>query len=687
MKKFFYRTFAFLLLFSMMSGLTVVLAEETYPDLSGHWAEQTLRAAISATLLKGDGSGIHPDNAVTGAEVVELLCRVLAPQKLADLSAVSDISKSDWFYDAAAKAVAMGLITPTNGRLNLKAPMIRSKAFSMLAEAFQLVRAEQDTSVLNAYSDGSDLYGQYRLAAAALVQGGYVTGYGGALHINDNMTRAEFLTILFRIAANYPTPGEAVTMTGGTVLSGDDRIVNITSDSALYFNGSATSVQLQNVSLPTAVIRSANLQSLSLSGCRIDRLVLAAASGDVTYTANASSTIAALAVGTGSGTVTLTSRLSQVEVTGSHRTVIISAPVETLLISGSGNEIIISPGAVVSTVKIGTVGTGNTITQNGSVSALTLYGSETVISGSGSIQALTDNAVGSTVSLSAQDATVNETFGLNTVSLALAAPAELPSYQSLGASVTIDAPANTISCRGAWYVDDTYVSSSAVTLGKTAKLSLNKAIPASAELPVTVTVTFVLSCTTSDGIYVERRADRSVTLLNTTKFDAKEVLSLVKTGYKGNYTLEWAQTHDYDDALKVAWVDAKGYSSKTEYLIWVSIAYQRVNIFTGSTGNWTLSKSYIVGTGASGKDTPIGVFKIIGRNPKGWTTDKYTVKPVVNFINSAYAFHSRLYYPGTTTVEDKRIGFPVSHGCVRMYDEDVAWIYDNIPTGTTVVVY
>jgi hypothetical protein len=71
-------------------------------------------------------------------------------------------------------------------------------------------------------------------------------------------------------------------------------------------------------------------------------------------------------------------------------------------------------------------------------------------------------------------------------------------------------------------------------------------------------------------------------------------------------------------------VNEKGYSSNTEYLVWVSIAYQRVNVFTGSKGNWTLDKTFIVGTGASGRDTPVGVWKIIGKNPTGWTSSTYT---------------------------------------------------------------
>lgn len=33
------------------------------------------------------------------------------------------------------------------------------------------------------------------------------------------------------------------------------------------------------------------------------------------------------------------------------------------------------------------------------------------------------------------------------------------------------------------------------------------------------------------------------------------------------------------------------------------------------------------------------------------------------------------------------IGTAASHGCVRMRDEDIAWLYENVPTGTKVYIY
>ncbi|MFQ9071670.1 MAG: L,D-transpeptidase [Faecalibacillus faecis] len=38
-------------------------------------------------------------------------------------------------------------------------------------------------------------------------------------------------------------------------------------------------------------------------------------------------------------------------------------------------------------------------------------------------------------------------------------------------------------------------------------------------------------------------------------------------------------------------------------------------------------------------------------------------------------------------MQDNRTGIPLSHGCVRLEIQYAKWIYDNIPSGTKVVVY
>ena len=69
----------------------------------------------------------------------------------------------------------------------------------------------------------------------------------------------------------------------------------------------------------------------------------------------------------------------------------------------------------------------------------------------------------------------------------------------------------------------------------------------------------------------------------------KEALATVSSRYRGNYTSSY--DIDYSPEIKQAFVHAKGYSSRTGYLIWVSLATQKVNVFGGFKGNWDLMKN------------------------------------------------------------------------------------------------
>lgn len=687
MKNLLFRILAAFLVVILLSSMANAFAvDQNGSDFQGHWAQAALKRALSDSLIDTN-SAFNPDDAMTAAQVVSILSQVLSTGVSADLSNISDIKKDDWYYGAASHAVALGLITPLNGRLDLNEPVTRGKAFAAIANAFQLIGATPDTSSLSSYSDGDTLSGRYRLAAAALISSGFIGGYGGSLHINDNMSFAEFLTILYRIIPNKGIAGISGTSGGGALISGIPSLTGVKFGGAVYFDCLSSNISLQYVDAPLVVLRSDTLRSLFVSSSRIERFVVAAGSGDLTFSPDSSSSIGTAVIGHGGGTISLSGCIHNVEVTGDNRNVTVEAPIDYLLVSGSGNNIVIGQGCTVNTIKVLGSGTGNTLTISGNCTSCEIFGSNTTLNGKGAVQNLTDNAADSKITVSTAHTATNKGFGLNNVKLTLRAPDDLPSYRSLEASVSISAPPSNIQCRGAWYLNDVFLSKSDVTIGKTASETLNRVLQDRGDVPKTVTLSYVLSYSGPDGAYQELRADKQITLDNKTKFDTEEVLALVTTGYKGNYTLKWAQANDYDGEVKTAWVNAKGYSSGTDYLVWVSIAYQRVNVFSGSAGNWKLEKTFIVGTGAPGNDTPTGVFKIIGKNASGWTTKKYTVKPVVNFYSSAYGFHSRLYKPGTTTINDARIGFPVSHGCVRMYDEDIAWFYKNIPVGTTVVIY
>ena len=132
---------------------------------------------------------------------------------------------------------------------------------------------------------------------------------------------------------------------------------------------------------------------------------------------------------------------------------------------------------------------------------------------------------------------------------------------------------------------------------------------------------------------------------------------------------------------------ANSYSSKTGWLMLVDKSEHRVYVYKGSKGAWVKDRSFLCGNGAAATPTPSGVFAVYGRKyyfDSGTTRCFYAT-----MFHGAYYFHSTLYAQTSTPryVMDDRVGLALSHGCVRLRLTNAKWVYDNIPTGTTVVVY
>jgi lipoprotein-anchoring transpeptidase ErfK/SrfK len=53
--------------------------------------------------------------------------------------------------------------------------------------------------------------------------------------------------------------------------------------------------------------------------------------------------------------------------------------------------------------------------------------------------------------------------------------------------------------------------------------------------------------------------------------------------------------------------------------------------------------------------------------------------PFSMFFYKGYAIHGTYWH--------NNFGTPMSHGCVNMNTDDAAWIYDNAPVGTYIMVH
>jgi lipoprotein-anchoring transpeptidase ErfK/SrfK len=197
--------------------------------------------------------------------------------------------------------------------------------------------------------------------------------------------------------------------------------------------------------------------------------------------------------------------------------------------------------------------------------------------------------------------------------------------------------------------------------------------------------------------HIEDNADG--TFYFTPDLNQQNALTITEWAYSGaNISMQeshgWInQTFTFEETSNVFYTGtqldmynkASGYSSTTGYLILVDCSANRVGIFNGSQGNWSYTAFMTCTSGAASTPTKKGVFTVASRGlsfGSGYTCWYWTQ------FSGNYLFHSVLYNSGSmSSIQDGRLGINASHGCVRLSLSDAKWIYDNIPSGTTVVVY
>ena len=172
------------------------------------------------------------------------------------------------------------------------------------------------------------------------------------------------------------------------------------------------------------------------------------------------------------------------------------------------------------------------------------------------------------------------------------------------------------------------------------------------------------------------------TKVTATARSSKAVTVIMKDGtrvkVKGSdlrYNSINATTQEYATNVKEAFVNEKGYSSRTKYLIWISQYTLSVNVFKGQQGSWKLVRRMPCIIGKDGR-TSIGTFRLCRKDyAYGGVRVYFTWNEQKQWGNS---FHRRV---------DGHTRGAYSHGCVRLSDADLSYINNTCPMGTTVVSY
>ncbi|OAB40926.1 hypothetical protein PBAT_22325 [Paenibacillus antarcticus] len=199
------RTKYAVLVVDKVSGLPVeqsidMTTEGDVNDVTGHWAESSIKEALSDGIVKGyvDGS-FKPNATVTRAEFAVMLINALKPAANGiKLSFVDKKKIGDWAHDAVAQAVQLGVINGyEDGTFRPSTYLTRAEMASIIANVLKL---SVESSSATGFTDDKSIPTWANNAVVQLNKLGLIEGKGNnRFEPNATTTRAEAVTLLLKM--------------------------------------------------------------------------------------------------------------------------------------------------------------------------------------------------------------------------------------------------------------------------------------------------------------------------------------------------------------------------------------------------------------------------------------------------------------------------------------------------------
>lgn len=684
----------------------------TFPD---NWAAEPLKFAVRHGILEGHGDyNLAPTGKTTRAEMAAMLVRLMKAPLSGDLSGYSDINPNAWYCEELATAVDMGIFNGVTDTLMApKRYITRQEAFTVLARAFGL--EPQDPAAYEVFSDSNRVKPFAQEAVSALYELGCVSGYeNNCVKPTAYITRQEVAALFYKLLTDICDKPSQLPETGMVLYRGTEPLPEgYHLDGSLILTSSDGS-DLQDVVISdTLYLRCPRLTKVSVRDLTVNEIVVA----------------------------------SGIELEGGNFSKLSVLAPDALVNSTASVAILKAPATLLGSYEeIHSYASHSTTVLDGTAQSVTLHTDNITLAGTGQAAAVTVHGRDCTVSLNAGQVDYQIDWLLRGVQAALTAPDSWSSFDELtvhadftGLQTGYGTTDGQRPCNLRWYCNGTLLREEKDFLLSEGARSTIHYTPDPNTLPENLTFTVVLTCgvdrvdksctITADKYTLDYlRARKTVqtvnvearTLTSTKLYTDKACSGVLQTVganvpithmyYSDEFDvpgqvrladgtvgwMDWSdyvvseknytQSEDYSLGTKEGFVNLNGYSSPTDYMIWLSLKTQRVNIYKGSKGSWKLIRTAPCSTGKNTTPTVSGVYSIIYKTPTWWFSEGNTKVYNVTGFWGGQAFHSRLYYHDDT-LSDGTIGTPASHGCVRMMDEDCRYIYEELPENTTVVIY
>lgn len=227
---------------SILIFLVIVKPTFAFSDVEEHWAFTTIQKMQGYKIVNGyEDNTFKPDDNMTRAEFITIVNRMLGLQEESS-KYIPDINRTDWYYSEIRKAVKVGIIEgDQSGFTYPEEKITREEAIVILNRAFKL---KKTTAIPKGYDDLDEIASWAKLEVYSAINAGYMNGYDdNTIKPQNNITRAEALTLIYRIVPNILTTDVYTGLITGNALIYEDNIVlnNLTIDGNLIISNRALS--------------------------------------------------------------------------------------------------------------------------------------------------------------------------------------------------------------------------------------------------------------------------------------------------------------------------------------------------------------------------------------------------------------------------------------------------------------
>ena len=179
--------------------------ERPFPDMAGHWAEDSTSYLYGLGIVNGkpadSGLVFRPDDRITRAEFAVVMANWLGDEATGFESTVLPFADAgdipSWSVNAAKAMYALGIVRGVESKGSVyfhpASPISREEVMTIIGRTQERGFAEND---LAAFADGTQVSAWAQPYVRTLVQQGIVSGYDNKLWPKNPVTRAQVATII-----------------------------------------------------------------------------------------------------------------------------------------------------------------------------------------------------------------------------------------------------------------------------------------------------------------------------------------------------------------------------------------------------------------------------------------------------------------------------------------------------------